>query len=80
MEGGSLSGQSWLTQYKLALIEEDFEQMEELNKALPQFDTIAQMEEAQAYIKQSASILLQKQKELRKNMNDIISTKKYLNS
>lgn len=80
MEGRSLSSQSWLNEYKLALIEEDFDTMDELNQSLPQFQTLQQMEEAQAYIEQSATILLQKQKELRQNMNDIIKAKKYLNS
>jgi len=75
-----VSSQSWLDEFKLALIEEDLDSIALLNEELPEFDDVKQMQEAQAYIKQAAQIILQRQNELRKKMNDIAKAKKYLNS
>lgn len=80
MEGRGMSSQEWLNAFKIALINENIEKMDELNAQLPQFETVEQMKEAQAYIAQAADLMQQQQLELRNNMNKILKTKKYLKS
>ncbi|MGM0623714.1 MAG: hypothetical protein ACQESH_06800 [Campylobacterota bacterium] len=75
-----MSSQEWLNAFKIALINENIEKMDELNAQLPQFETVEQMKEAQAYIAQAADLMQQQQLELRNNMNKILKTKKYLKS
>ena len=75
-----MSNQEWLESFKIALINEDIDAMDALNTRLPQFDNVAQMKEAQAYIAQAADLMQSRQLELRSNMNKIKQTKKYLKS
>jgi len=80
MEGRGVSSQSWLNQFKIAIIDKDTQKMDELNSSMPEFETIEQICEAQAYIKQAIQIIVDKQSELRENMAKIQKTKKFLNS
>jgi len=80
MEGRGVSSQSWLNQFKIAIIDKDIQKMDELNSSMPEFETLKQIYEAQAYIQQAIQIIMDKQSELRENMAKIQKTKKFLNS
>ena len=75
-----MSSQDWLKEFKIALVDEDEARLDALNANMPEFDSLKQMQEAQAYIYQAVELLLQKQAELRSNMEKITKTKKFLNS
>jgi len=75
-----VSSQSWLNQFKIAIVDKDTQKMDELNSSIPEFETIEQIYEAQAYIQQAIQIIMDKQSELRENMAKIQKTKKFLNS
>lgn len=53
----------WLTKLKTALVLEDSEAISELLDEMPQFDTIAQMEEA-SYLLMQVKIFIEREKTL----------------
>jgi len=75
-----MSSQSWLNQFKIAIIDKDIQKMSELNSLMPKFETIEQIYEAQAYIKQAIQLITNQQSKLSENMAKIQKTKKFLNS
>ncbi len=75
-----MSNEGWLTEFKIALVDDDREKMIELNENLPTFEKIEQMKEAQAYIAEAIRRLHSSREEVRSNMKKLQKTKSFLKS
>ena len=66
-----------LNELKLAFINEDIEKLKELSKKTPEFSSIKEAEEMQNYLKKVNSLLMEKKKELFKDMQKLKKLKEF---
>ncbi|NWF66223.1 MAG: hypothetical protein HXX81_02020 [Campylobacterales bacterium] len=69
---------TWVKNFKIALIEEDFETMSELLDKIPEFDELNNMKQASALIKQAKIIAEAKKLQTATQMVAIKKSKGYL--
>jgi hypothetical protein len=70
----------WLHRFKIAVIENDIEAMNELLDNMPKFETVDEAVEAQHLIGEAISHLKTKRQEVAKEMAEIVKAKKFLTS
>ena len=66
-----------LNELKLAFINEDMEKLKELSKKTPEFSSIKEAKEMQNYLKKVNSLLMEKKKEIFKDMQKLKKLKKF---
>lgn len=70
---------SWISALKLAVINKDFDKIEELSKDVPQFETLNESQEALALIEQVNVLLKNEKEKILSQMQKLKKTKEYLN-
>ena len=69
---------NWLNEFKIALIERDEARIGELAANLPDFDDVAQMQEAAGLIRQATKWLQNRQEDLSCEMRELEKTRHFL--
>jgi hypothetical protein len=72
--------QKWLEDFKIAIIEKNFEQIETLLAQMPEIKSINDLKSSVALINEAKKLLAQEQKILRENMDKIQKSKKFLSN
>ncbi|KIM10835.1 MAG: hypothetical protein KU37_08915 [Sulfuricurvum sp. PC08-66] len=68
----------WLDAFKIALITQNWQRIEELNDALPSFETLDEMYQAQALLNEAITLYQERKLQLKSEMQKNRKTKKYL--
>ncbi len=73
-----MDSKEWLTDLKLAIINEELESLEKLGREIPSFSKDDNITEAFTLIKQASKILQSERLNIKKQMESIKKTKEYL--
>ncbi len=73
-----MESKEWLTDLKLAIINEELESLEKLGSEIPTFSEDDNLQEALALIKQASKILQAERVSTKRSMENIKKTKEYL--
>jgi hypothetical protein len=68
----------WLEDFKVSIIEKDFEKIERLLNEMPEIKSINDLKTSVALINEAKKLLAQEQNLLRENMTKIQKSKKFL--
>ncbi len=68
----------WLDDFKAAIIEKDFERIEQLLSQMPDFKSINELKTGVALINEAKKLLIAEQKVLRENMEKIKKSREFL--
>ena len=68
----------WLKDFKIAIIEKDFNKIEQMINDIPKFDTLEENQEALSLVKQANEITLQQREMILKEMQRVKNIKKFL--
>jgi hypothetical protein len=68
----------WLEDFKISIIEKDFEKIERLLNEMPEIKSINDLKTSVALINEAKKLLAQEQNILRENMTKIQKSKKFL--
>jgi len=68
----------WIKEFKIAFIEENISKLLELIDTMPQFDSLHEMQEAQALIIQAHDELLPARDKAAKNLQELKKSKEFL--
>ncbi len=70
--------QKWLEDFKIAIIEKNFEKIETLLEEMPEIKSIGDLKTSVALINEAKKLLAQEQNQLKENMAKIQKSKKFL--
>ncbi len=68
----------WLEDFKISIIEKDFEKIEKLLEEMPEIKSINDLKTSVALINEAKKLLTHEQRRLRENMAKIQKSKKFL--
>lgn len=69
---------TWVEEFKISLIEEDFDRLDELLDNIPEFEQLTNMKQASALIKQAKAIAEAKKAQIASQMLSLKKSKGYL--
>jgi len=70
----------WLEKFKIAIIEKDFEKLEQLLEQMPEIKDINQLRSAVSLINESKKLIAKEQRVLKQNMAKIQKSKNFVNT
>ncbi len=70
----------WLDNFKIAIIEKDFESLESLLDSMPEIKKIEELKSTVALINEAKRLIAQEQKSLQSNMTKIKKSRHFLSS
>jgi regulator of replication initiation timing len=70
--------QKWLEDFKIAIIEKNFEKIENLLEEMPEIKSIGDLKTSVALINEAKKLLASEQSRLKENMAKIQKSKKFL--
>ena len=69
---------SWIDEFKLSIINKNYDKIEKLSRTIPHFKTLNESEEALALIKEANTIIQNEQQQILSQMEKLKKTKKFL--
>ena len=70
--------QQWLNQFKISIIEEDFDKIDKLIMDIPSFETKDELKNSSALIQEAIKTIKNEQIKMRTQMNKIKTNRKFL--
>jgi len=68
----------WIENFKIALIEENIDELSSLLSSMPKFETVEECHKAMALISQARNIIIEKREILSKQMQQLEKSRKFL--